>query len=55
MLRSYFDTQLMLAESKGFILRDYRQFFMGHLGDIKQRYTVKKQRLSEDVIENMRQ
>jgi hypothetical protein len=25
-LRSYFDTQLMLAESKGLVLRDYRQF-----------------------------
>ena len=54
-LRSYFDTQLMLAESKGLILRDYRQFFMGHVGDIEHRYTVNKQRLSEDVIEDMRQ
>lgn len=27
-LRSYFDTQLMLAESKGLVLRDYRQFWM---------------------------
>jgi integrase len=33
-LRSYFDTQLMLAESKGLVLRDYRQFWMGHKGDI---------------------
>ncbi|MFG1460770.1 MAG: site-specific integrase [Thermoplasmataceae archaeon] len=54
-LRSYFDTQLMLAESKGLILRDYRQFFMGHVGDIEHRYTVNKQRLPEDVIEDMRQ
>jgi len=27
-LRSYFDTQLMLAESKGLVIRDYRQFWM---------------------------
>ncbi len=54
-LRSYFDTQLMLAESKGFILRDYRQFFMGHVGDMEHRYTINKHRLPEDVIENMRE
>jgi hypothetical protein len=53
-LRSYFDTQLMLAESKGLILRDYRQFFMGHKGDIENRYTTNKQRLPENVIEDMR-
>jgi DNA modification methylase len=28
-LRSYFDTQLMLAESKGHLLRDYRTLWMG--------------------------
>lgn len=44
-LRSYFDTQLMLAESKGLVLRDYRQFWMGHKGDIENRYTTNKQRL----------
>jgi len=54
-LRSYFDTQLMLAESKGLVLRDYRQFFMGHVGDIEHRYTVNRQRLPEDVIEDMRE
>ncbi|MEM3488929.1 MAG: site-specific integrase [Nitrososphaerota archaeon] len=54
-LRSYFDTQLMLAESKGLVLRDYRQFWMGHKGDIENRYTTNKQRLPEDVIEDMRE
>jgi len=53
--RSYFDTQLMLAESKGLILRDYRQFWMGHKGDIEARYTTNKCRLSENVIEDMRE
>jgi hypothetical protein len=54
-LRSYFDTQLMLAESKGLVLRDYRQFWMGHKGDIESRYTTNKHRLPESVIEDMRE
>ena len=54
-LRSYFDTQLMLAESKGLILRDYRTFWMGHKGDIENRYTTNKHRLPESVIEDMRE
>ncbi|EMR73546.1 phage integrase family protein [Thaumarchaeota archaeon SCGC AB-539-E09] len=53
-LRSYFDTQLMLAESKGLVLRDYRGFWMGHKGDIENRYTTNKGRLPEKVIEDMR-
>ena len=54
-LRSYFDTMLMLAESKGLVLRDYRQFWMGHKGDIENRYTTNKRRLPESVIEDMRE
>lgn len=54
-LRSYFDTRLMLAESRGLVLRDYRQFWMGHKGDIENRYTTNKQRLPEDVVEDMRE
>ena len=53
-LRSYFDTQLMLAESKGLVLRDYRGFWMGHKGDIENRYTTNKARLPETVLEDMR-
>ena len=53
-LRSYFDTQLMLAESKGLVLRDYRGFWMGHKGDIENRYTTNKQRLPASVVEDMR-
>ena len=53
-LRCYFDTMLMLAESKGYVLRDYRQFWMGHKGDIENRYTTNKQRLPESVVEDMR-
>jgi hypothetical protein len=54
-LRSYFDTQLMLAESKGLVLRDYRQFWMGHKGDIEAHYTLNKQKLPSEVIEEMRE
>jgi hypothetical protein len=54
-LRSYFDTQLMLAESKGLVIRDYRMFWMGHKGDIENRYTTNKHRLPENVIEDMRE
>lgn len=52
-LRSYFATQLMLAESKGLLLRDYREFWMGHVGDIEHVYTLNK-RLSSKLIEEMR-
>ena len=54
MLRAYFDTQLLMAESKGLIMRDYRAFFMGHKGDIEHRYTVNKHMLPEDLVEDMR-
>jgi len=52
-LRRYFDTRLMVAESDGLIPRDWRQFFMGHSGDIEHTYTVNKA-VSKDVVEKMR-
>src|SRR5438093_6681862 len=52
-LRRYFDTRLMLAESDGLIIRDYRTYWMGHSGDIEHTYTVNKG-LSKDVVEKMR-
>lgn len=54
-LRSYFETQMMIAESKGKIMRDYRVFFMGHRGDIEHRYSLNKGRLSENVIQDLRE
>jgi len=45
----------MLAESKGLVLRDYRQFWMGHKGDIENRYTTNKCMLPESVIDDMRE
>jgi len=53
-LRAYFDTQMLLAESHGKLPHPYRVFFMGHKGDIEARYTTNKGRLTEDLIEDMR-
>jgi integrase len=53
-LRAYFDTQLLLAESKGKMTHAYRAFFMGHVGDIEARYTTNKSRLPPDLVEDMR-
>jgi hypothetical protein len=54
-LRAYFDTQLLVAENHGKISHAYRQFFMGHQGDMEARYTTNKGRLPKDLIEDMRQ
>ena len=53
--RTYFDTVLMLAESKGFVSHAYQQFWMGHKGDIEAQYTTNKNKLPDKVIEDMRQ
>jgi len=53
-LRAYFDTQILLAESHGKMSHPYRVFFMGHKGDMEARYTTNKGRLPEDLIEDMR-
>lgn len=53
-LRAYFDTQMLLAESHGKLPHPYRVFFMGHKGDMEARYTTNKGRLPEDLIEDMR-
>lgn len=52
--RSYFDTALMLAESKRLVSHAYQQFWMGHKGDIEAQYTTRKHRLPEEVVEDMR-
>jgi hypothetical protein len=54
-LRCYFDTRLLLAESNRLIIRDYRVFWMGHKGDIEQLYTLNKHVLPADLIEEMRE
>jgi integrase len=53
--RTYFDTTLMLAESKGLVSHAYQQFWMGHTGDIEAQYTTNKNRLPDSVVEDMRE
>ncbi len=53
-LRAYFDTQLLLAESKGKVAHDYRVFWMGHRGSMEARYTTNKGRLPQKFLDDMR-
>ena len=55
-LRCYFATRLMQAEARAEIglIRDWRTFFMGHRGDVEHTYTVEKQKLTDDLVEQMR-
>ena len=53
-LRGFFDTQLLIAESKIGLPRDYRVFWMGHSGTMESKYTTDK-KLPEDVLEDMRE
>lgn len=52
-LRAYFDTQLLLAESRGKLAHDYRVFWMGHKGSMEARYTTNKGRLPKELLEDM--
>jgi len=54
-LRAYFDTQLLIAESKGRMAHDFRVFFMGHKGSMEARYTTNKGVLPEVLVSEMRQ
>ncbi len=53
-LRAYFDTQLLIAESKGKMAHDFRVFFMGHKGSMEARYTTNKGVLPESLVSEMR-
>jgi len=54
-LRAYFDTQLLIAESRGKIAHDFRVFFMGHKGTIEAKYTTNKGILSIALINEMKE
>jgi len=54
-LRAYFDTELLIAESKGKIAHDFRAFFMGHKGTIEAKYTTNKGILPEILVKEMRE
>ena len=52
-LRAYFDTQLLIAESRGKIAHDFRVFFMGHKGTIESLYTTNKGILPTVLVSEM--
>ncbi len=52
-LRAFFDTQLLIAESRGKIAHDFRVFFMGHKGSIEAKYTTNKSILVTELADEM--
>jgi integrase len=52
-LRSFFSTQMLIAESKGLIVRDAREEMMGHDLGVSGRYNLSK-KLGEHVLEELR-
>jgi len=54
-LRSFFDTQLLIAESRGKMAHDFRVFFMGHKGSMEAKYTTNKGILPDLLIGEMRE
>jgi integrase len=53
-LRHYFDTQLLTAESKGKVPHDFRVYWMGHVGSIDARYTTNKRQVPKAFLDEMR-
>ena len=53
LLRAYFATAMDISEQKGFISHPWRQYWMGHSGDIESRYSTNKS-LRDSEIEEMR-
>ena len=54
-LRAFFDTQLLISESRGKIAHDFRVFFMGHKGSIEAKYTTNKSILAKTLMDEMRE
>lgn len=53
-LRAFFDTQLLIAESRGKVAHDFRVFWMGHVGSIEAKYTTCKSILPKGLTDEMR-
>ncbi len=53
-LRSYFSMALDLSENKGIVSHNWREYWMGHTGDISARYSTNK-KLAQEMIEEMRE
>lgn len=53
-LRAFFDTQLLMAESRGKMVHDFRVFLMGHKGNMEARYTTNKRMLPDNLVSEMK-
>jgi integrase len=53
-LRVYWSSSMDVAEAKGIVSHNWREFWMGHTGDISARYSTNKV-LPEDTINAMRE
>ncbi|MHB1709045.1 MAG: hypothetical protein ACYCT2_06190 [Thermoplasmataceae archaeon] len=53
-LRAYWSSSMDVAEAKGIVSHNWREFWMGHAGDISARYSTNKV-LPEDTINAMRE
>ncbi len=53
-LRAFFDTQLLIAESRGRVAHDFRVFWMGHTGNMEARYTTNKSILPKALVDEMK-
>jgi len=53
-LRSFFQSQLLLAVSNGILENRYLTYWMGHKGSMSARYSTNKNLLPQDLIEDMR-
>src|SRR2546426_7107444 len=54
-LRSYFDSGMMIAENRGKVSHAFSVFWMGHTGDMSSRYSTHKGRLRDEDVEDMRE
>ena len=52
--RAFFDTELLIAESREKIAHDFRVFFMGHKGSMEAKYTTNKAQLPPSLENEMR-
>ena len=53
-LHPYFDTQLLIAESKGKMAHDFHVFFMGHRGTMEARHITNKDIIFDVLLGEMR-
>jgi hypothetical protein len=53
-LRAFFDTQLLMAESRGMMVHDFRVFMMGHKGSMEARYTTNKGVLPNALVNEIK-